>query len=289
MITIGLSSYSMQGAINSGRMDIFQIIDFVAENKGEHIEIVPMGCFVLTGNDALTADIVKHAKDAGIALSSYTIGANFVLDNPEDIRKEIERVKGEIEIAAKLGVKRMRHDAGWMDPASSNKYATYEKYLPVVTEACQELADYAKPYGITTSVENHGYLFQGSERVQRLVLAVNRDNFRTTLDVGNFLCRDEDPVIAAMNNLPFASMIHFKDFYVRKNPPTGEGYFQSSHGRFLRGAITGEGDVDLPAIAKLIQDSDYDGFLSIEYEGAEDCVIACPRALRNVRALFGQE
>ncbi len=288
MVTIGLSSYSMQGALNDGRMDIFKVIDFVAANKGEHIEIVPMGSFILTGNDAFTADIVKHAKDAGIAISSYTIGANFVLDNPEDVKKEIERVKGEIEIAAKLGVTRMRHDAGWMAPGDSC-YANYEKYLPVVADACRELADYAKPYGITTSVENHGYLFQGSERVQRLVLAVDRENFRTTLDVGNFLCRDEDPVIATMNNLPFASMIHFKDFYVRKNPPTGEGYFQSSHGRFLRGAVTGEGDVDLPAITKLIQNSDYSGFLSIEFEGAEDCMIACPRALRNVRTLFGLE
>ncbi len=288
MITIGLSSYSMQRALNDGRMTISQVIDFIAENKGEHIEIVPMGNFILTGNDALTEEVVKHAKDAGIALSSYTIGANFVLDNPEDVRNEINRVKGEIEIAAKLGVTRMRHDAGWMAPADST-YAAYLKYLPVVADACGELADYAKPYGITTSVENHGYLFQGSERVQGLVLAVNRDNFRTTLDVGNFLCRDEDPVIAAMNNLPFASMIHFKDFYIRTAPPTGEGYFPSSHGRFLRGAVTGEGDVDLKTITALIQNSSYDGFLSIEYEGAEDCVSACPRAMRNVRTLFGLE
>lgn len=288
MINIGLSSYSMSRALSDGRMNIGQVIDYVAENKGGHIEIVPGGVLTLNGNDELTAEIVQRAKDAGIAISSYTIGANFAVDTAEEVRKEVDRVKTEIDVAAKLGVTRMRHDAGWC-PIEKASYATYEKYLPQVVESFQELADYAKKSGITTSLENHGYLFQGSERVQRVILAVNRDNFGTTLDVGNFLCADEEPVIATMNNLPFATMIHFKDFYVRKNAPTGEGYFKSLHGRYLRGAITGEGDVDLPAITKVIRDSGYEGFLSIEFEGPEDCVMACARALKNVRALFGLE
>lgn len=292
MITIGLSSYSMSRAINDGRMDIFQVMDFIAANGGKHIEIVPSGKFTLykedgTANDEFIAKIVQHAKDTGLALSSYTVGANFVLDDEEAYQKEIERVKKEVDIAAKLGVKRMRHDAGWAGIEQST-YATYEKYFGKVVNAFQILADYAKPFGIVTSFENHGYLFQGSERVQRVILAVNRDNFRTTMDVGNFLCADEEPVIAAMNNLPFASMIHFKDFYIRENIPCRDGYFSSRHGRLLRGAVTGEGDVDLRTITKLIKNSGYDGFVSIEFEGAEDCVEACVRSLKNVIALFEQ-
>jgi len=292
MVTIGLSSYSMSRAINDGRMTVFQVMDFIVANGGKHMEIVPSGKFTLykedgTANDEFIAQIVRHAKDIGLALSSYTIGANFVIDDEEAYKKEIERVKKEVDIAAKLGVKRMRHDAGWAGIDQST-YATYEKYLPKVVNAFQILADYAKPFGIVTSFENHGYLFQGSERVQRVILAVNRDNFRTTMDVGNFLCADEDPVIAAMNNLPFASMIHFKDFYIRENMPCGDGYFPSRHGKLLRGAVTGEGDVNLRAITKLIKNSDYDGFLSIEFEGAEDCVEACVRSLKNVITLFEQ-
>lgn len=293
MVTIGLSSYSMNRALNDGRMDIFQVMDFILANGGKHIEIVPCGKFTLykedgSINDEFIAKIVQHAKDIGLALSSYTIGANFALDDDAAYQKEIERVKKEVDVAAKLGVTRMRHDAGWAGIDQST-YATYEKYLSKVVNAFQILADYAKPFGITTSLENHGYLFQGSERVQRIILAVNRDNFRTTMDVGNFLCADEDPVIAAMNNLPFASMIHFKDFYVRENMPSSDGYFPSRHGKLLRGAVTGEGDVNLRAITKLIKDSGYDGFLSIEFEGAEDCIEACIRSLKNVNALFGQD
>ncbi len=287
MITIGLSSYSMSRAINDGRMDIFQVMDFIKANGGKHIEMVPCGKLSMYKDGKIDEEfidkIVQYSQKIELPVSSYTIGANFALDSDEDVRKEIERIKVEIDVAAKLGVKRMRHDAGWSNVAT---YSVYEKYLPKVVYAFQELADYAKPFGITTSLENHGYLFQGSERVQRVINAVARDNFRTTMDVGNFLCADECPVIAAQNNLPFASFIHFKDFYIRKNPACKDGYFRSMHGMWLKGAVTGEGDVDLVTITKLIKESDYDGFLSIEFEGSEDCVEACVRSLRNVNALF---
>ena len=287
MLKVGLSSYSLSRAINKGEMDIFGAIRFVAERGGKHIEIVPGNSYVVTGNDALAADIVKAVKETGMEISSYTIGANFLLPTADAVRTEVERVKKEVETAAKLGVTRMRHDVG-SRPGPESTYEQFEKDLVIATDVCGEIADYAKPYGITTSIENHGVLFQGSERVQRLVLAVNRDNFRTTMDVGNFLCADEDPEIATMNNVRFASMIHFKDFHIRRTePPCKDGYIRTLHGRFIRGAITGDGDVNLPAIVRIIKEANYDGFLSIEYEGWEECQSACDRALKNVLALVG--
>ena len=46
---IGLSSYSISRAIRAGEMDILGAVRWVAENGGEHIEIVPSG-FVLTAH-----------------------------------------------------------------------------------------------------------------------------------------------------------------------------------------------------------------------------------------------
>ena len=284
MLKVGLSSYSLSRAISNGEMDIFGAIKFTAERGGKHIEIVPGNSYVVTGNDQLAADIVKAVKAAGMEISSYTIGANFMLPTAEEIKKEIARVKKEVDTAAKLGVTRMRHDAGWR-PVPETTCEQFEKDLVIAVDACGEIADYAKQYGITTSVENHGFHFQGSERIQRLVLGVNRDNFRTTMDVGNFLCVDEDPEVAAMNNIRFASMVHFKDFHIRRTPPCKDGYIPTAHGRFIRGAITGDGDVNLAAIVKIIKNADYDGFLSIEYEGWEECKSACDRAMKNVLAL----
>ena len=114
---------------------------------------------------------------------------------------------------------------------------------------------------------------------------MNRDNFRTTMDVGNFLCVDEDPEVATMNNIRYASMVHFKDFHIRRNPPCKDGYIPTTHGRFIRGAITGDGDINLAGIVKIIKAANYDGFLSIEYEGWEECKSSCERAMKNVLAL----
>ena len=282
MMKIGLSSYSLSRAIKAGEMDIFGAMDFVKEHNGEHIEIVP-GSF---GEMSVTLaeQIAQKAKNIQLDLSSYTIGANFIKETPEAVQAEVERIKKEVEIAARLGVTRMRHDCAWRDQSQCG-YANFEKDLPMLADCCGQIADKAKEYGIVTSIENHGFYVQASERVLRLILTVNRDNFRTTMDVGNFLCADEDPEVAALHNTPYASMVHFKDFYIRKSVPCPEGFIKTPAGRFLRGAVTGEGDVDLPAIVRILKANNYDGFLSIEYEGREECKEGCTRALQNVRLL----
>lgn len=288
---IGISSYSLARAISGGIFDLCGAIRYVAEIGGQHIELVPGDTFSFADeNDPMIGKVRKQASDCGIDLSSYTIGANFICGGGHDYSKEetaaeIERVKGQIRIGAALGVRFMRHDAG-SRPIPQCSVAQFEKDLPVVADACRELADYAKQFGITTSVENHGYHFQGSERVHRLVNLVGRDNFRTTMDIGNFTCADEDPVIAVRNNISIASFIHFKDFLMRKKIAAPDGFFGTLHGRFLRATITGHGDVDLVSIAGIIRESGYDGYVSIEFEGMEECREAVRISLANVKALF---
>ncbi|TYP72448.1 sugar phosphate isomerase/epimerase family protein [Paenibacillus methanolicus] len=280
---LGISSYSLYQALESGEMDILGVIDWVADQGAEHVEIVPVG-FELAGNPELADAIREKAAARGIAVSNYAIGANFAVESEEAYRSEIERVKSEVELAARLGVKLMRHDVARSDDTSIRHF---NAILAKLAEACGEIADYAAGYGITTSVENHGYFVQASDRVQALVQAVDRPNFRTTLDVGNFVCVDEDPVAAVRNNLPFASMVHVKDFYRRpsyRNP--GDGWFRSASGNFLRGAIAGQGDLDLAESLCLIKRSGYDGYISLEFEGLEECKKGTAIGLANVRRLW---
>ena len=286
MIKIGFTSYSFAAALRAKTMKIDDAIRFAAGIGAAHMEISP-GNFLEMSPENIDL-MVRTAKECGIELSSYTIGANFVQPDAAAVENEIRRIGKEVETAAKLGVTRMRHDCGWR-PQPECSYANFDRDLPVFADACGRIADKAKAYGIVTSIENHGFYVQASERVQRVVLAVNRDNFRTTLDVGNFLCVDEDPECAVMNNLPFASFLHFKDFHIRRHVTDPAGFIKTLHGRYLRGAVTGDGDVDLPSICRLIKESAYDGFLSIEYEGREECQFACTRAIKNVRELFAAQ
>ncbi len=286
MIKLGFTSYSFSKAITAGTIDVLKAIELAASYGAEHMEFSPGAAYPFKGNPELVKKIKLAMKDNKLEFSSYTIGANFVQPTPEELRAEIDRVKSEVEIGAELGVPRMRHDCAWR-PIPEAGYENFEHDFQVLVDACGEIADYAAKYGITTSIENHGFFVQGSERVKRIVLAVDRKNFGTTLDVGNFLCVDEEPVPAVMNNISIATMVHFKDFHRKKGtPPCTDGYLKTAHGNYIRGAITGDGDVDLARISEIIKESGYDGFLSIEYEGWDDCLKACPRAFKNVAALI---
>ena len=285
---IGLSSYSLSRAIASGQLGILEAIDWIANAGGEHMEVVPGGTWDIHV-PGLPAKLVARAKEAGIDLSSYTIGANFIQPDADARAKEVARLKSEVDIAGELGVKFMRYDAGYR-PIPEATVENFEKDLPVVADCCREVAAYAAKYGITCSVENHGYHFQNCERVHRLVDMVNLPNYRTTLDVGNFLCADGDPVASVKTNIGIASFIHFKDFFLRTagNPPIGEGWSRTKAGHYLRATVIGHGSVELVPIVKIIKESGYDGYVSIEFEGKEDCLWACKVGLDNAKQLFAE-
>lgn len=284
---LGVSSYSLVRAMRNKEMDILGAIQWVADNGGEHIEIVPFE-FSLIDNPELIPAIREKAASVGIEVSNYAIGANFITDSREKFEAEIARVKQHVDIANGLGVKRMRHDIAFR-PIPETTTANFEQDFPIMVEACAIIADYAAQFGITTSIENHGFYVQASERVLRLVHAVNRPNFRTTMDIGNFLCVDENSVAAVKKSISQASLVHFKDFYVRpsyRNP--GDGWFQSSSGNYLRGAIVGQGDIDMPEVIRVVKASGYDGYLSLEFEGKEECKWGVITGLNNIRRLWNE-
>ncbi|MCM3127834.1 sugar phosphate isomerase/epimerase family protein [Paenibacillus provencensis] len=282
---LGLSTYSLYQALRSGIMTIADVIDFTADHGGEHVEIVPLG-YNLTEQPELIDTIVSKATERGLEISNYAIGANFLLNDADAYEQEIARVQREVDIANQLGVKLMRHDVASSPDVS---IANFNAHLEQLATACRRIAEYAGQYGITTSVENHGFFIQQSDRVQALIHAVGLPNFKTTLDIGNFLCADEQPIAAVKNNLPYASIVHIKDFYVRPaGHHPGEGFFTSTAGQYLRGAVAGQGDIPMRDIIGLIKSSGYDGYLSLEFEGLEDCEFGARVGLANVRKIWDE-
>ncbi len=286
---IGITSYSVSRAISDGRLSPLDTITWAAKHGAECYELSPGNTFPIREGD-MPEQVVARAAAEGILLSSFTFTANCIKATAAERAAEVERVKREADIAARMQVKRMRCDAGWRNPPDAT-LANFEADLPYVADCLREVADYAYQYGITTTVENHGYHFQGSERVRRLVMAVDRPYYRQTLDVGNFSCVDEDNLAAVRNNIDLAAMIHLKDFFRRPagNPPVDDTWSRTRAGNYIRATIVGHGSLDMRSICQVIRESGYDGCVSVEFEGLEDCLYATELGLKNAKLLLRGE
>ncbi|GGP10280.1 sugar phosphate isomerase/epimerase family protein [Oceanobacillus neutriphilus] len=285
---LGVSTYSLLSAINAGEMDVVDVIQWVADNGGEHVELVPYG-FTLVDNLELADRVRDKAKEVGVELSNYSMPANFVQETEEAFQEEVERIKQHVDLLHRMGIKFMRHDVtAFTLPPEKRTIQYFEESLPLIIKGSRLIADYAKQYGITTSVENHGMAVQHSDRVQRVVQEVDRPNFKTTLDVGNFLCVDEDPIVGVKKNLPLASVVHFKDFYIRPyDQYPGEGkWIKTANENYIRGSIVGQGDIEIRKVVKLVKESGFDGYIAIEFEGMEECKEATKIGLANLKRFW---
>ena len=294
-ITFGFSSYSFHAKLSTGEMTLADVIDWVAASEGEHLELASLSDDPdsplpnIASDPAFVDEIRAKAQSAGVTLSNLAIGANFFLEDAEELAQQIARVKEYVDLADRLGIRLMRHDVVAHAGHPGDDTPLFEQALPQIVTASKEIAQYAATKNITTNLENHGFFVQSADRIRRIIHAVDEPNFRTTLDVGNFVCVDEAPEVSVPQNLPYAMVVHFKDFYIRPaDASPGEGWFRSRGGKHLRGAVVGTGDIDLRSVARSLKESGFSGYASIEFEGWEDCLLGCERGIANAKRLLAQ-
>lgn len=282
---IGVSSYSYSRLVRSGAMKQIEVIAKAHEMGFDVLEFstiaVPEGKTL----EAFAHELRAEADRVGMPIANYTIGADFLNGSGGDLKAEIERVKREVDIAKILGAPSMRHDATGGFKPGDKRGRSFGEALPYLVEGCRAVADYAAESGIRTMVENHGYFCQDSDRVEQLAVAVNHPNFGLLIDMGNFICADDDPALAVGRLLPYAFHVHAKDFHLKpgtaQNP--GEGWRLSRAGNYWRGAIIGHGDVPIHSCLQAMKRVNYDGVLSIEFEGMEDVLQGIAIGQANLR------
>ena len=295
---IGMSSYCLDREIEQGRMTLFECIDWAARQGADCLELVPFAFRFddpMTGkiDAALIKSVRRRAQDAGIELVNYSVLADLCREG-DALAAEKARIRHEIDIAAELGVPRMRHDVtAFRRPLAQNTLTDFDRWLPVLAESAKRVTEHAKKLGVMTLIENHGFFANGCDRVERILNAVNDDNYGLLLDTGNIICVDEDPSAAALALAPLTRMIHLKDFYIRKRDPgdttqfdCGGHWFRSKAGKYLRGAILAQGDLDIYEILGTIKHSGYDGDIAIEFEGLEDGRYATGVGISNARRIW---
>lgn len=284
---IGASTYSLQKAIKAGTFDVPGAFDWLAQNGAQHVEIVPLADLTLEGAPELADALAAKAKAVGLDISCYTFGASFIDRTAEEFAQELERVKRQVDLAVRMGTRLVRHDVAFR-PAEQATDAQFEQDLPALAEACGQIADYARPYGIITMIENHGLHVQGARRVLRLYHQVARDNFRLLVDTGNFFPVEFDNTLSAIAQCaPFAGMAHVKDHHIRTTPPDNpEGWRDRGRGVFTRAAIAGEGDIGVAQAVRSLKDAGFAGYLSLEYEGPDEACHANKQGMDNLRRIL---
>ncbi len=290
---IGVSSYSYSRLVRSGEMSQLEVPAKAKEMGFDVIEFSTLAVPEGETLESLAHKLREECERLDLGIANYTIGADFLKGSGGDWKAEVERLKDEVRIAQILGVPGMRHDATSGYPPEHKGARGFDDALPVLIQGCRAITEFAADLGIRTMVENHGFFCQDSERVEKLMNGVNHPNFGLLLDMGNFLCADDNPAIAAGRLISHTFHVHAKDFHVKSGmmPNPGEGWFESRAGNYLRGAIVGHGDVPVLQVLKIMKKAGYDGVLSIEFEGVEEVIkgirIGQDNLRRFVKEIYG--
>ena len=287
MMKVAVSSYSFSQAMRDGRLTLKDCIAKAKEIGFEAIEFVD---FNVTSTLPEGMTMMEYAKElraecdrVGIAVTNFTIGADF---QNRDTAEEVERVKGMVDIAEAFGATGMRHDVA----SGAKPYQSFDHALPKIAEGVRQVAEYAATKGIKTMSENHGFFAQDALRVEKLMNTVNHPNYGWLVDMGNFTCADEDPAISVGIGAPYAFYVHAKDFIIKPadGPNPGKFFFQSRNGNYLRGTIVGQGNVPVKHCLIALKKAGYDGYVAIEFEGMEDCILALEAGCENLKRYIAE-
>lgn len=280
-----VTSYSFGEYINPDRLGYLGIIDKAKELGFDGIEYTEN--YWIDDPDA-PQKIKEHCEDVGIEPALFAIGADFINGSGGDQKAEIARVCKLVDIAAAMGMKKMRHDV--TGGFRNKKYSIgYDDALKIIADPIREVSKYAEQKGVMTCTENHGYFSQGAERVEKLINTVAYHNFGALVDLGNFMCADEDPTLSVGIMAPYAIHVHAKDFHYRSGfeIAPGSGWFQTRAGNYLRGAIIGHGEAKVYQSIQTLKKAGYDGFITVEFEGMEDKLKGIELGLENLKRFIG--
>ena len=287
MMKVAVSSYSFSQAIRDGRLTLKECIAKAKEIGFEAIEFVD---FNVTSTLPEGMTMIEYAKElraecdrVGIAVTNFTIGADF---QNRDTAEEVARVKEMVDIAEAFGATGMRHDVA----SGAKPYQSFEHALPKIADGVRQVAEYAATKGIKTMSENHGFFAQDALRVEKLINTVNHPNQGWLIDMGNFPCADENPAISVGIGAPYAFYVHAKDFIIKPadGPNPGKFFFQSRNGNYLRGTIVGQGNVPVKHCLIALKKAGYDGYVAIEFEGMEDCLLALEAGCENLKRYIAE-
>ncbi len=269
-IKLSISSYSYWH-FKKEKFPIEKVIDEAARLGVEGIDILHRQ--MESEDNAFLQKLKRHAFVNGIAFTCLSIHQSFVSPDKEFLKKEIEHTKKCIELAARMGIPCLRLNSGRWNTIKSfdelMKNRGIEPILPGYTEedgfkwcidSIQQCLPTAEQNGVLLALENHWGLCSTPEGMLRIKNAIHSPWLSLLMDTGNFL---ENPYDKLEMIAPSTSFVQAKTYY-------GGGEWYSL-------------DLDYKRIINILKKVNYQGYLSLEFEGKEDPFTAVPKSIEMLR------
>ncbi|MFN3650708.1 MAG: sugar phosphate isomerase/epimerase family protein [Armatimonadota bacterium] len=258
---LGVAAYSyrqfLQGAQKN--MTLFDFIRRAAELGTDGVELTEYYFEKPVIDDYLLR--LKHTAHLwGQTITGTPIGNTFTHPAGPERDKQVEIYKKWVDVSAVLGSPAIRTFAGSAPQGTSEAQARRH-----VVETLEEVCEYAGRKGVFVALENHGGVVAEADGLLEIVKAVESPWLGINLDSGNF--RTEDPYGDLAKCAPYAVSVQYKVDMHPKGKPAEKA--------------------DFPRIVKILKDAGYRGFITLEYEGREDPLVAIPRHLAEMRAAMG--
>ena len=269
-IKLSVSSYSYWH-FKKEKYPIEKVIDEAAKVGVEGIDILHRQ--MESEDNAYIQKLKKHAFVNGIAFTCLSIHQSFVSPDKEFLAKEIEHTKKCIELAARMGIPCLRLNSGrWGTIKSFDelmKARGVEPILPGYTQddgfkwcidSIQQCLPTAEQNGVLLALENHWGLCSTPEGQLRIKKAIDSPWLGIMMDTGNFL---ENPYDKLEMLAPYTNFVQAKTYY-------GGGEWYSL-------------ELDYKRIISILRKVNYQGYISLEFEGKEDAATAVPKSIEMLR------
>jgi sugar phosphate isomerase/epimerase len=239
------------------RIDLFRFVDYCAEQGITGAELTSY-YFPKEVNQEFLIKLRRHCFLRGVEVSGTAVGNTFTLPNGPKRDEQIQSVKAWIDHAAVLGAPHIRVFAG-----NAARGVSKEESKKLCLASLEECADYAGRHGIFLGIENHGGIVAEAEDLLDIVRAARSPWVGINLDGGNF--HTDDPYADFERCAPYAVNVQIKAELQRR----GAKKEAADMGKFV----------------KILRTANYQGYIALEYESAEDPWTAVPPLLKQLKGL----
>jgi sugar phosphate isomerase/epimerase len=275
---IGVSMYSYVSVVQAGRLDI---PGFIREAKRAGAEGVELLDFFYKDVERDRAAALAALEETGLPCPIFSVAQNFAKPSAEEREAQLQKIRFGVDEAGRFGSSVVRVFAG-----DVSQGITFDQAREWIVEGLARASEYAADKGVRLALENHGTLAGRGDQVRGIIEDVRSrsgtDSLGANPDTGNFLLVNQPSHEAIREVAGYAYMVHFKDFAPAPQGHSGHAYGALNGDRFV-GTTIGEGGVDLAKCIQELKDAGFDGWLSVEYEGEEDPLVAVPRSIENAR------